>query len=107
MTPPSQRHASGGTEDPGIRRSWLIFAATFSLLSLIAVVGVLSDRTLGSVALALLVAVVGLAAVRHRIAVQGLEAGRRAEAESFARILQGLSRSISPDAIVGAIVEEL
>ena len=36
-----------------------------------------------------------------------MEEGRRAEAESFARILQGLSRSISPDAIVGAIVEEL
>ena len=58
-------------------------------------------------ATALLVVVVGFAAVRHRIAVQDLEAGRRAEAESFARILQGLSRSISPDAIVGAIVEEL
>ena len=37
----------------------------------------------------------------------GLEIGRRAEAESFARILSGLSRSVSEDAIVGAIVEEL
>ena len=54
-----------------------------------------------------LIVVVGFAAVRHRLAVQALEAGRRAEAESFARILQGLSRSISPDAIVDAIVEEL
>ncbi len=57
--------------------------------------------------LAILLVVLGVAAVRHRIAVQDLEAGRRAEAESFARILQGLSRSISPDAILGAIVEEL
>jgi diguanylate cyclase (GGDEF)-like protein len=51
--------------------------------------------------------VVGLVAVRHRLAVVALEVNRRAEAESFARILQGLSRSISPDAIVDAIVEEI
>ena len=49
----------------------------------------------------------GSRAVRHRLAVQALELGRRAEAESFARILQGLSRSVSPDHIVDAIVEEL
>ena len=35
------------------------------------------------------------------------EGARRTEAESFARILRGLSRSVSPDAIVDAIVEEL
>ena len=38
---------------------------------------------------------------------RALEAGRRAEAESFARILSGLSRSVSPDAILSAIVDEL
>ena len=32
---------------------------------------------------------------------------RRDEAESFARILSGLSRSVSPDAILDAIVDEL
>jgi len=35
------------------------------------------------------------------------EGARETEAESFARILRGLSRSVSPDAIVDAIVEEL
>jgi diguanylate cyclase (GGDEF)-like protein len=35
------------------------------------------------------------------------EGSRETEAESFARILRGLSRSVSPDAIVDAIVEEL
>lgn len=35
------------------------------------------------------------------------EAARETEAESFARMLRGLARSVSPDAIVGAIVEEL
>ncbi|HEV7810449.1 MAG TPA: GGDEF domain-containing protein [Candidatus Limnocylindrales bacterium] len=51
--------------------------------------------------------VVAFAAVRHRAAVHGMEAGRRVEAESFARILQGLSRSVSAEAVVEAIVEEL
>jgi diguanylate cyclase (GGDEF)-like protein len=35
------------------------------------------------------------------------DGARVSEAESFARILRGLARSISPDAIVAAIVEEL
>jgi diguanylate cyclase (GGDEF)-like protein len=107
VTPPTERHPSGRAEDPRIRRSWLAFAGTFLLLGLIAVVRLWVAPDPTSWAVALLVIVVGVAAIRHRIAVQDLEAGRRAEAESFARILQGLSRSISPDAIVEAIVEEL
>jgi diguanylate cyclase (GGDEF)-like protein len=107
VTPPTKRHPSHATEDPRIRRSWLIFAAAFSLLGMIAVVRLWADPRPGNWAIALLIVVVGLAAVRHRIAVRDLESGRRSEAESFARILQGLSRSISPDAILGAIVEEL
>lgn len=58
-------------------------------------------------AVAGLLILVGLAARRHRQAVLVLETGRRGEAESFARILSGLSRSVSADAIVRAIVEEL
>jgi len=54
-----------------------------------------------------LLIVVGFTSLRHRQAVSAMEAGRRGEAESFARILSGLSRSVSPDAIVRAIVEEL
>jgi len=95
-------------EDPRIRRSWLVFAGTFFVLGLIAVLRLSGPgaRPL-DVAIAALIVVVGFAAVPNRLAVQELEASRRIEAESFARILQGLSRSISPDAIVGAIVEEL
>ena len=95
-------------EDPGIRRSWIVFATTFVALGLIAVFR-LSQGGTGIIdwAIAALIVVVGVAAVRNRVAVQALEAGRRAEAESFTRILQGLSRSISADAIVAAIVEEL
>ena len=58
-------------------------------------------------AIAGLLVVAGFAAILHREAVSALEAARRAETESFTRILSGLSRSISPDAILGAIVDEL
>jgi diguanylate cyclase (GGDEF)-like protein len=54
-----------------------------------------------------LLLVAGTAGLINRQAVSALETGRRAEAESFARILSGLSRSISPDAILSAIVDEL
>ena len=59
------------------------------------------------IAVIALVLFIGFAAVRHRQAVTELEIGRREEAESFARILSGLSRSVSPDAILDAIVAEL
>ena len=53
-----------------------------------------------------LIGLCGIAAVREQEAA-GIEGTRRNEAESFARILRGLARSVSPDAIVDAIVEEL
>jgi diguanylate cyclase (GGDEF)-like protein len=85
----------------------LVFAGAFFALGLISVIRLFSDTRPLDLAVTGLLVVVGFAAVRHRLAVQEREAGRRFEAESFARILQGLSRSISPDAIVDAIVEEL
>src|SRR3954451_2438867 len=103
---PIYRRPSGGVEDPGIRRSWLVFAVTLFALGLIAVLRLSFDGTRAvDWAIAALIVATAVAAVRHRIAVQALERGRRAEAESFTRILQGLSRSVSADAIVGAIVE--
>ncbi len=66
---------------------------------------------LGSGPLDLLVFVLLVAAwiltARQTEAARYAEGVRETEAESFARILRGLSRSVSPDAIVGAIVEEL
>jgi len=107
VTPSTDRRAAGA-EDPRIHRSWLIFAGAFFALGLLSVIRLVANgvRPLDAAMTGLLV-VVGFAAIRHRLAVQELEAGRRSEAESFARILQGLSRSISADAIVGAIIEEL
>ena len=107
MTPPTEERPSGGAEDQRIRRSWLIFATAFVALGSISVVRLLGGGRPLDVATTGLIVVVGFAAIRHRLAVQQLEEGRRAEAESFARILQGLSRSISPEAIVDAIVDEL
>jgi hypothetical protein len=107
VTPPTERRAAGA-EDPRIHRSWLVFAGAFFALGLLSVIRLFANgaHPLDAAMTGLLV-VVGFAGIRHRLAVQELEASRRAEAESFARILQGLSRSVSSDAIVGAIVEEL
>jgi diguanylate cyclase (GGDEF)-like protein len=54
-----------------------------------------------------LIVLAAFAAIAAQRTVESLETGRRAEAESFTRILRGLARSVSPDAIVEAIVEEL
>ena len=99
------------TRDPQerlIRRSWWALAGCLGGLGLIALVHIGTDGIdpLNGVLLCLVVAV-ACAAIVHRNAVREREVGRRAEAESVARILRGLSRSVSPDAIVDAIVEEL
>lgn len=86
----------------------MISSGTFLILAVFVVARLLTGgvQPLDWAVLGLL-AVMGLAVLRHHQAVQALETGRRGEAESFARILSGLSRSVSPDAIVRAIVEEL
>ena len=107
MTSPHQPGRRRSAEDRQVRRSWLIFAGTFFVLGLVAVLEVaVHPSNIGWLIVGLIV-VAGFTAVRHRMAVEALESGRRAEAESFARILQGLSRSVSPDHIMDAIVEEL
>jgi diguanylate cyclase (GGDEF)-like protein len=94
--------------DRRIRRAWWIFAISFFSLCLIAVLRLALDtRRPIDVVLVGLIVLVGYAAIRHREAVAALEVGRREEAESFARILSSLSRTVSPDAILGAIVNEL
>ena len=96
------------TPERRTRRAWWVFAVSFFILGLIALMrlGIERARPIDYAVLALVV-VVGFAAIRHRQAVATLEVGRREEAESFARILSSLSRSVSPDAILGAIVSEL
>lgn len=94
--------------DRRIRRAWVVFSGAFLLLTALIVVRLVAGGAQPvDWAVAGLLILVGVAAMRHRQAVLALESGRRGEAESFARILSGLSRSVSPDAIVRAIVEEL
>jgi diguanylate cyclase (GGDEF)-like protein len=94
--------------DRRIRRSWWIFSGAFLVLATLILVGALTpDASLVDRALLVIVLVAGGAAVVHGAAVADLDARHRGEAESFARILSGLSRSVSPDAIVDAIAEEL
>jgi diguanylate cyclase (GGDEF)-like protein len=91
-----------------LRRSWRFLAGSFGLLGAagIAAVSVEPGRFLDLIVLVLIAVTTGAALV-HQRAVAALAAGRQAEAEHLARILQGLSRSASPDAIVDAIVEDL
>ncbi|MGZ8513963.1 MAG: diguanylate cyclase [Candidatus Limnocylindrales bacterium] len=108
IDPPSPPAAPPEAPDRRIRRSWGLFAGSFALLGVILAVRMATSRP-GPIdwAIIALLIVAGSAAVLHREAVSALEAARRAETESFTRILSGLSRSISPDAILGAIVDEL
>jgi diguanylate cyclase (GGDEF)-like protein len=92
----------------GLRRlSRRPFVATFAALGTIELLRLVVDPRPVDLLVLALVALVGLAAVREREAVVDSEGTRRTEAESFARILRALARSVSPDAIVAAIVEEL
>jgi diguanylate cyclase (GGDEF)-like protein len=108
IDPRSRPAASPEASDRGIRRSWLVFAGSFVALGCIVVIRLATNltRPIDWVILILML-VVGLAAFLHRTAVSVFESARRAEAESFTRILSGLSRSVSPDAILSAIVDEL
>jgi len=106
--PTRHRLAAIDPQDRRIRRSWWFLGGSFAVLGLLVLVPLAADNARPiDFLIAGLVVVAGVAAILHRNAVRLLEIGRRAEAESFARILQGLSRSVSPDAIVAAIVEDL
>ncbi len=101
------RSSPPGPGDPSIRRTWWLLAGAFFVLVLISGVRVvISGQPIDWMVLAL-VGVAAVAAIAHRNAVGGLEARGRGEAESFARILRGLSRSVSAEAIVSAILDDL
>lgn len=94
--------------DRRIRRSWWTFSLALLAVALLALARALDPAaTLSDRLVLVVILLAGLAAIAHGSAVGELDARRRGEAESFARILSGLSRSVSPDAIVDAIVEEL
>ncbi|MEO8468082.1 MAG: diguanylate cyclase [Chloroflexota bacterium] len=94
-------------EDRSVRRTWWLLSTTFVVLVAVTLVRAITTPDGMAWLLVVTVAIAGLAAIAHRNAVVGLEVRGRAEAENLARILRGLSRSVSVDAIVGAIVDNL
>lgn len=94
--------------DRRIQRSWWTFSVAFVVVAIVALMrAVAPDAGIADRVLVGVVLIAGLAAFVHGASVADLDRRRRGEAESFARILSGLSRSVSPDAIVDAIAEEL
>jgi diguanylate cyclase (GGDEF)-like protein len=104
---PPARPRRHGPEDPSIRRTWWLLSGAFLVLGAIAGVRLFVARDLIDVVPVVAVVIAAIAAIGHRNAVAGLEARGRSEAESFARILRGLSRSVSADAVVAAIMDDL
>jgi diguanylate cyclase (GGDEF)-like protein len=98
----------GDPQDRWIAWTWRFLGGSFGLLAGAAGLVVLTGaaKPFGLIVVALVV-VVGAAAWLHRRALLVVDTSRRTEAESFARILQGLSRSVSPAAIIEAMVGDL
>jgi len=84
-----------------------VLGGATALLVLVSVARAATGGGAGDWLIAILGAAGGGAALATWRLVDAMETGRRAEADSFQRILSGLSRSVSADAIVSAIVEEL
>jgi len=81
--------------------------ALLALVAAVELIRLLAGRQPVDLVILGLVGGAGLVIARDHDEQAVAEGARETEAESFARILRGLSRSVSPDAIVAAIVEEL
>jgi diguanylate cyclase (GGDEF)-like protein len=98
--------------DPRERRAattWRLIAGLFAVVAVLLVVDVVRSTPPDPVAVAVAIGVAALAALAaayHRD-ILAIADRQRFEAESLNRILQGLSRSSSPDAVLGAIAGEL
>src|SRR5450631_74335 len=98
----------GDPQDRWLQLTWRFLGGSFGLLAGVAILALLigDAKPLGLIVVALVALVAG-AAWLHRRAVLALDTSRRTEAESFARILQGLARSVSPATVVEAMVGDL
>ena len=98
------------TADPleaWVRRSWLLLGGAIGLLAILAVASSVAPTLPLALPILAAAALVAAAAAIARWAVNQRDARRREEVDNFARILQGFSRAVSPDAIVEAILDEL
>jgi diguanylate cyclase (GGDEF)-like protein len=91
-----------------ISRTWTLLSIAIALLLGQAVVGfVVGRNTIGDLAMAIATALLVASAVLNARASGILVERRHSESETFSRLLQALSRSVSPNAVVEAIVHEL
>jgi diguanylate cyclase (GGDEF)-like protein len=105
--PPSRPTPPVDPLDARVRRAWALLAGAIGVLAaLVAAWIVLPGLPLAAAVVVAVAGVTGSAALA-RASVERRDAGRREEVENFARILQGFSRAVSPDAIVDAIMDEL
>jgi len=109
-TPASPTPADPTPPDPlaaRARLAWTLLAWSIAALAGLVLGWIaLPSLPLALPVAALVAAVAGAAAFARRSEAQR-EAGTKEEVENFARILQGFSRAVSPDAIVEAIMGEL
>jgi diguanylate cyclase (GGDEF)-like protein len=104
---PAPQRDLAGRHELRLRRTWWSLGAGLAALALLTTMQLVLNPGAVSVVIVALVAVVALAVAFHARSVRDLEHERQQAADSFSRILRGLSRSVSPDAIVEAIVEDL
>jgi diguanylate cyclase (GGDEF)-like protein len=91
-----------------IALTWTLLGIAITLLVGQAVVGFVAGRNgFGDLALAVATAFLVASAVMNARASGILVERRHSEAQSFGRLLQALSRSVSPGAVIQAIVHEL
>ena len=104
---PKPSGASPGGWPERVALTWLLLSGTVILLVGKGLYQYLQDGSVTDLLLSVaLIALVGSAVMNAR--ATGMETERRhSEAESFSRIMRALSRSVSPDAVVEAIVHEL
>ncbi len=87
--------------------AWTLLAWAVAALAVLVLAWIVLPTLPLAVPVAVAVAAVAGAAALARRSVSQREARRRDEVENFARILQGFSRAVSPDAIVEAIMGQL
>ncbi len=105
--PPAARGRRPDPASPRVLLTWSLLALSVALLVGKGLLDYFSHNGVLELTLSVVIAaLVASAVINARVA--GVEVERRnSEAESFSRIMRALSRSVSPDAVVEAIVHEL
>jgi diguanylate cyclase (GGDEF)-like protein len=104
---PQRSARTEDTADQRIRRTWRISVALFGTLVVAGLARIVTGGAdaIDWIVLALILAL-GVAATVHGMTVREVSDRRYRDAAAYTRILSGLSRSLSPDAIVDALAGE-